>query len=336
MSQKTENTGFTCAYCSNEVTPLTNGSYRNHCPSCLCSLHVDDKPGDRQNDCHGLMMPISIHNHSKKGWQILHKCQKCGAEKLNRSAPDDIESLLKVARNSAMKNALKYITIFIITFAVLFSAFFVPPRVSQAVSSMRSRMYWDARRWEDTQRNMYLMAKQPENFAGSYYCSRYRSDPGRLVIYVVENGHDGVNWPARARLRNAEFTYAQLRDTKEAVTAAMEARPGCVYVSNITSVGISISCNRVLMNIINLSSLFEDIEAGFRQHIYNSEMIEFRHSFEFHINGQGSYKYFALILLPISAIIAFYVFFAVEGQKSGVSRWRRHCAGLNAVFNNTY
>ena len=316
MSQKTENTGFTCAHCGSEVTPLTNGSYRNHCPNCLCSLHVDDTPGDRQNDCHGLMMPISIHSHSKKGWQIHHKCQKCGVEKLNRSAPDDIEALLKIARNSAMKNAMKYITIFIITFAVLFSAFVVPQQAPRAVSYVRNRVYWQARRREDTQRNMYLMAQLPEYFAGSYYRSRYRGNPGQLVILVVEGEHGDINWPARARLRYADFTYAQLQSTKETVTAAMEARPDCIYVSNISRLGISIPCNRVVMNVINPSAPVEDIESGFRQHIYDSEMIEFRLSFILPIGVTwNNYMYLALILLPISAIIAFFVFFAVEGRK---------------------
>ena len=41
MSRKSENTGFICAYCGADAKPLTNGSYRNHCPLCLHSLHVD-------------------------------------------------------------------------------------------------------------------------------------------------------------------------------------------------------------------------------------------------------------------------------------------------------
>ena len=78
MSRKTENTGFICIHCVANVLPLTNGSYRNHCPCCLYSLHIDYSPGDRENDCNGLMKPIGFHNHSKKGWQIIHRCQKYG------------------------------------------------------------------------------------------------------------------------------------------------------------------------------------------------------------------------------------------------------------------
>lgn len=90
MSRKTENCGFTCGHCGREVLPLTNGSYRNHCPFCLYSRHVDIVPGDRQNQCGGLMQPIAI-KHAKKGRQILHQCLKCGKSKPNKVAEDTIQ-----------------------------------------------------------------------------------------------------------------------------------------------------------------------------------------------------------------------------------------------------
>ena len=94
MSRKTENTGFICRHCGRVVAPLTNGSYRNHCPGCLCSIHVDNVPGDRAGSCFGLMYPTGVHYHSKKGYQIIHRCRKCGVEKVNRTAPDDFEALI--------------------------------------------------------------------------------------------------------------------------------------------------------------------------------------------------------------------------------------------------
>ncbi len=103
MSRKTENTGFICAYCGADVKPLTNGSYRNHCPICLYSIHVDNLPGDRASNCLGLMKPIGIRFNSKKGWQIIHHCKKCGTEKVNRIAPDDDETL-----NNMMKQGEIY------------------------------------------------------------------------------------------------------------------------------------------------------------------------------------------------------------------------------------
>ena len=86
-----ENAGFICASCNADILPLTNGSYRNHCPVCLYSLHVDIKPGDRLSDCHGLMKPINIKHNSKKGWQIIHCCLACGETHANRIATETIQ-----------------------------------------------------------------------------------------------------------------------------------------------------------------------------------------------------------------------------------------------------
>lgn len=96
MSRKKENVGFACEYCGSEVEPLSNGSYRNHCPFCLHSKHVDNIPGDRSSLCRGLMRPIGLKQHPKKGWQIIHRCADCGHEQANIIAndtnqPDDID-----------------------------------------------------------------------------------------------------------------------------------------------------------------------------------------------------------------------------------------------------
>lgn len=101
MSRKTENCAFTCEYCGKEVFPVTNGGYRNHCPQCLYSLHVDCKPGDRADTCRGLMKPIEVICHSKKGYQIRHICMKCGFERVNKIAedtimPDDVHKILQL------------------------------------------------------------------------------------------------------------------------------------------------------------------------------------------------------------------------------------------------
>lgn len=83
------NNAFECQNCQTMVQALHNGSVRNHCPVCLHSLHVDVFPGDRACQCQGLMKPISIEQHSKKGWMIIHECQKCGYVGKNRAALDD-------------------------------------------------------------------------------------------------------------------------------------------------------------------------------------------------------------------------------------------------------
>lgn len=105
MKKREENARFTCANCGKEILPLTNGSVRNHCPYCLYSLHVDIYPGDRACGCSGLMAPVSIRYHSKKGWQIVHRCLTCGFERANRTAEnteqsDSMEEILKIIKRS--------------------------------------------------------------------------------------------------------------------------------------------------------------------------------------------------------------------------------------------
>ena len=93
--------GFVCQNCGFEVLPLGYSS-RNHCPKCLCSLHVDVNPGDRASDCGGIMDPISVETDAKKGYIIIHKCRKCGAIRRNRAAneakvqPDNIALIIKL------------------------------------------------------------------------------------------------------------------------------------------------------------------------------------------------------------------------------------------------
>lgn len=81
---------FTCEKCGFAV--IGNG-YTNHCPKCLWSKHVDVNPGDRADNCGGLMKPISLV--MEKGKFILtHQCQKCGYEKRNKAADNDALELL--------------------------------------------------------------------------------------------------------------------------------------------------------------------------------------------------------------------------------------------------
>jgi RNHCP domain len=104
MSRKQENAGFVCERCGRAVAPLTNGSYRNHCPFCLFSKHVDVRPGDRSESCNGMMEAIGLVYHSQKGYQIIHRCLRCRAVKVNKVAeytvqPDEIEQLVKLIIN---------------------------------------------------------------------------------------------------------------------------------------------------------------------------------------------------------------------------------------------
>lgn len=91
MARNKENTNFICKNCGLNVPPVTNGSYRNHCPKCLYSVHVDIIPGDRNCPCKGLMRPIGITYKSKKGWQIIHVCLTCNTKKVCKVATDTLE-----------------------------------------------------------------------------------------------------------------------------------------------------------------------------------------------------------------------------------------------------
>ena len=48
--------GFICKNCGRKVEKLGYTS-RDHCPYCLCSIHIDNNPGDRANDCKGILRP---------------------------------------------------------------------------------------------------------------------------------------------------------------------------------------------------------------------------------------------------------------------------------------
>ncbi|MBX9034226.1 RNHCP domain-containing protein [Gordonibacter massiliensis] len=81
---------FACKQCGCLVTPDEAGSrHRNHCPQCLHSLHVDERPGDRASVCESVMEPISVWVRKGGEWAIVHRCKRCGHLSSNRIAADD-------------------------------------------------------------------------------------------------------------------------------------------------------------------------------------------------------------------------------------------------------
>ena len=63
--------------------------------------HVDKNPGDRLEECHGLLEPIGIEMNNKKGYIIVYRCKKCGQIRKNKAAQDDnFDEILKVSKNS--------------------------------------------------------------------------------------------------------------------------------------------------------------------------------------------------------------------------------------------
>lgn len=104
--------GFLCAHCGKEVAPLGYTS-RNHCPFCLYSIHIDINPGDRANPCGGALRPIKAEPHPKKGYVLIHRCEKCGATCRCRAAhqakvqPDDMDLIIHLTAGEYRDPTLK-------------------------------------------------------------------------------------------------------------------------------------------------------------------------------------------------------------------------------------
>ena len=82
---------FRCGHCHYDVpTDAPGTAHRNHCPTCLWSLHVDDDvPGDRDADCGGSMEPIGVSVRDDGEWALVHRCAGCSTVHVNRIAGDD-------------------------------------------------------------------------------------------------------------------------------------------------------------------------------------------------------------------------------------------------------
>ena len=91
---------FICSNCGMVVKKL-DYSARDHCPYCLYSKHVDINPGDRLNDCLGLLVPIDIEKF-KHTYKIIYKCNKCSKIHKNIIANDDnYNEILKIMSNKS-------------------------------------------------------------------------------------------------------------------------------------------------------------------------------------------------------------------------------------------
>lgn len=87
---------FTCGTCGFEVK---GNGYTNHCPRCLWSRHVDKNPGDRAEECGGMMEPIRAEKEGER-LVLTHRCARCGFERRNTlQREDDFDVFLKVMRS---------------------------------------------------------------------------------------------------------------------------------------------------------------------------------------------------------------------------------------------
>ncbi len=91
---------FVCEVCD---YPVEGDGYRNHCPQCLTSKHVDINPGDRDAECKGLMKVIDIElDHGKL--VFTQEC-KCGHRRKNKAHPEDsIDAITTLMQDFAKKN----------------------------------------------------------------------------------------------------------------------------------------------------------------------------------------------------------------------------------------
>lgn len=90
---------FICEHCGAEVDEL-GYTARDHCPKCLYSKHVDILPGDRQNNCHGLLEPIGIEKF-KDTYKIVYRCERCRKTHRNIVAKDDnMDEIIRLTTNA--------------------------------------------------------------------------------------------------------------------------------------------------------------------------------------------------------------------------------------------
>ena len=95
---------FVCEACGYEVSGT---GYTNHCPRCLVSKHVDIFPGDRLEECQGLMDPIALETKDGQ-YRITHECRVCQYQKINNTQTDDeSEALYALAKKLADKESMK-------------------------------------------------------------------------------------------------------------------------------------------------------------------------------------------------------------------------------------
>lgn len=90
-ARRPETDVFRCRHCRAMVGPtISGGRFRNHCPLCLHSRHVDGpRPGDRASRCRAKMAPVGLFTRPSGEQVILHRCLGCGIERYTRVAADD-------------------------------------------------------------------------------------------------------------------------------------------------------------------------------------------------------------------------------------------------------
>jgi hypothetical protein len=94
--------------CKNCATFVEGNGYTNHCPECLYSQHIDKNPGDRQNECHGLMKPIDILTKGGDPKYVVHQCIICKIVKRNiLSRLDSSQAIINVMSEKVKREMMR-------------------------------------------------------------------------------------------------------------------------------------------------------------------------------------------------------------------------------------
>lgn len=89
---------FDCVVCG---AHNRGDGYTNHCSVCLNSLHVDVDPGDRADECRGVMRPVTVEVLRGK-YVIVHRCERCGVvRRCKAGSRDDVDTIHDVMRMAA-------------------------------------------------------------------------------------------------------------------------------------------------------------------------------------------------------------------------------------------
>ena len=93
---------FICEMCGKRVYKLEY-SARDHCPFCLHSKHVDINPGDRLENCKGILKPVGVEKGKKDTYKIVYKCLRCGKIRKNVMSNDDnFDKILEIVRENSI------------------------------------------------------------------------------------------------------------------------------------------------------------------------------------------------------------------------------------------
>jgi DNA-directed RNA polymerase subunit RPC12/RpoP len=86
---------FVCERCGLTVSASApGGGRRDHCPTCLHSLHVLDRVQGGASECRSRMVPISIAVLRNGDWMLIHRCSRCGELTSSPVCEDDNQLIL--------------------------------------------------------------------------------------------------------------------------------------------------------------------------------------------------------------------------------------------------